>query len=86
MVMFGKFLMAVMLCFSLVACASWWSSSSSTATSSGKQPPNAPDVGGRQYSSDFLFGQAASSPVSLQRYNNGNNVHNATKPVASAIQ
>ena len=51
--MLKKLLIFMFLCVSAVSCANWFTSS--------QEVPDSPNVGGRQDSSDMLFGQAESS-------------------------
>ena len=51
--MLKRLLIFAFLCLSVVSCASWFTSSQEVADS--------PTVGGKQDSSDMLFGQAESS-------------------------
>lgn len=53
--MLKKLLVLALLCVSVTSCASWFSSS--------QEIPDSPTVGGRQDSSDMLFGQAESNPA-----------------------
>ncbi|MDQ5921516.1 MAG: hypothetical protein QG673_1575 [Pseudomonadota bacterium] len=53
--MLKKVLALVIILTSVVSCASWFTSS--------QENPDSPAVGGRQDSSDMLFGQAESSPT-----------------------
>lgn len=51
--MLKKLLVLALLCVSVVSCANWFTSS--------QEIPDSPTVGGRQDSSDMLFGQAESN-------------------------
>ncbi len=53
--MLKKLLILTLLCVSVASCASWFSSS--------QEIPDSPTVGGKQDSSDMLFGQAESNPA-----------------------
>lgn len=50
--MLKKLLILMTTCVAVTSCASWFSSS--------QEIPDSPNVGGRQDSSDMLFGQAES--------------------------
>ena len=51
-IMLKKLLILVTICLAVTSCASWFSSS--------QEIPDSPTVGGKQDSSDMLFGQAES--------------------------
>ncbi len=70
--MLKKMLAIAIILTSLVSCASWFTSS--------QEDENNPAVGGRQDSSDMLFGQAESSPP----MGSGDNANAASAPLAPA--
>ncbi len=52
--MLKKLLVLLAMCVTVTSCASWFTSS--------QEIPDSPTVGGKQDSSDMLFGQAESNP------------------------
>ncbi len=59
--MLKKLFVLLAVCITVTSCASWFTSSQEIADS--------PTVGGRQDSSDMLFGQAESSPAPTESAN-----------------
>ena len=72
-----KILALVFVVFSMASCASWFTSS--------QENPDSPSVGGRQDSSDMLFGQAESVSPGAQKQQASAIVKaaNASEPASS---
>ena len=71
--MYKKLLILVVMSVAVTSCASWFSSS--------KEIPDAPAVGGKQDSSDMLFGQAESGTESAVAPSTVDNKAVPTAPV-----